>query len=98
MKIVDLVKILLPAVHVQVLLEIAKLVEQADAVEFEVQVAGRLDVVARQDAQAAGINGQRVAQAVFRGKVGDADLAVVVDAAHRVQVLLQLLADALDLA
>ena len=98
MKIVDLVKVLLPAVHVQVLLEIAQLVEQPDAVEIEVQVAGRLDVVAGQDAQAAGINGQRVAQAVFGGKIGDADLPVMVDAAHHVQVLLQLLADPLDLA
>ena len=97
-KIVYLVKILLPAVHVQVLLKVAQLVEQSDAMEIQVQIAGRLDMVPGQDPQSPRINGQGIAQAVLGGKISDTDLAAVVDAAQQFQVLVQLLADTLHLA
>ena len=48
----------LPIVRVKLLLEVAFAIKQADANEADVEVAGRFGVVARQNAQAAGGDGQ----------------------------------------
>ena len=55
-KVVVLVGFLLPAGGVEVLAEIALLVEQPDADQRHAQVAGGLQVIAGQHAQAAGEN------------------------------------------
>ena len=61
----------LGAVLVDDLPEKPVLVEEADADEGDVQVAGRLQVVAGEGAEAAGVDGQALVEAVFRRKVGD---------------------------
>ena len=66
-----LVDRLLPAVGVDLLGEIALRVEEAHADERQPQIAGRLAVIARQDAQAAGVDRQRLVQAEFGREVGD---------------------------
>ena len=61
---------LLPAVLVEALPEVALLVKQAHADQRDAEVGRALDVVAGQDAQAAGIDGQRLVQAELGGEVG----------------------------
>ena len=61
----------LGAVFVDDLLEESVLVEKADADEGDVQVAGRLQVVSGEGAQASGIDGQAVVETVFGREVGD---------------------------
>ena len=61
----DGVALLLPAVAVERLLEVAVAVEQADADERDAEVGGRLEVVAGEDAEPAG---------VLRQHRGDAEL------------------------
>ena len=61
----------LPALLVEALQEIALVVEQADADERNAEIGGALDVVAREHAQAAGVDGQRFVQSEFGGEVGD---------------------------
>ena len=51
----DGVVLLLPAVAVEALAEVAGLVEQADADDRDADVGGRLEVVAGEDAEAAGV-------------------------------------------
>ncbi len=70
LEVVGMVAFLLPAVMGQVLAEVAALVAEPDAHQRDVQVAGRLEVVAGQDAQAAGIDGQTLGQSVFGAEVG----------------------------
>ena len=53
------------------LLKITFAVKQADADEAEAEVAGGFRVVAGQDAEAAGGNGQRFVKAELGGKIGD---------------------------
>src|SRR5579871_4145157 len=53
------VRFLLPTAHIQALAEIALAVEEPDADQRDVEVGGALDVIARQDAQAAGIDRKR---------------------------------------
>ena len=62
---------LLPALFVEVLQEVALAVEEADADEGNVEIGGALDVVAGEDAEAAGVDGQRLVDAELRGEVGD---------------------------
>ena len=64
-------QLLLPAVVVEALAQVALLVEQADADERQAEVAGGLEVVAGQDAQAARVDRQALGQAVLGGEVGD---------------------------
>ena len=59
---VDVV-LLLPAVGVQALVEVALVVEQPDADQRHAQVRGALEVVAGQDAQAARVDGHATRQA-----------------------------------
>ena len=65
------VVLLLPAVAVQALAEVAGLVEQADAHDRHADVGGRLEVVAGEDAQAAGVLRQRRGDAELGAEVGD---------------------------
>ena len=67
----DRVVLLLPALARQRLAEVAVPVEQADADERHAEVAGGLEVVAGQDAEAAGVLRQRGGDAELRREVGD---------------------------
>ena len=67
----DRVGLLLPAVAVQALLEVAGLVEQADADDRHAEVGGGLEVVAGEDAQAAGVLRQHLGDAELGAEVGD---------------------------
>ena len=60
----------LPAVDVEMLLEIALVVEQPDGHQRHAQPAGALDVVAREHAQTAGIDGDRLVDAELEREVG----------------------------
>ncbi len=66
------VELLLPAVPGQPLGEVAGPVEQADADDRDAEVAGRLEVVAGQDAEATGVLREDLGQAELHGEVGDA--------------------------
>ena len=61
----------LPALVTDGLLEVTFAIEQADADEAEVEIAGGLGVVAREDAQAAGGDGQRFMEAKLGAEIGD---------------------------
>ena len=62
---------LLEAVAIEMLLEIALVVEQADGHERHGQAAGALDVVAGEHAQAARVDRHRFVQAELGGEIGD---------------------------
>ena len=66
----DDVALPLPTVGLQLLAEVALVVEEADADEGHAEAAGRLQVVAGQYAQAAGVLGQRLGDAELGGEVG----------------------------
>ena len=66
-----LVRRLLVAVAVDGLEEIALAIEQAHADERQPRVAGRLAVIAREDAEAAGVDRQAFVEAEFGAEVGD---------------------------
>ena len=70
-EVVDRVLLLLPAVVVEVLAEVAVLVDQADADQGQAQIAGRLQVVAGEDAEAARVERQALVQTELEGEVGD---------------------------
>lgn len=61
----DGIVLLLPALAREGLAEVAVPVEQTDADERDAEVAGGLEVVARQDAEAAAVLGQRRGDAEF---------------------------------
>ena len=67
----DGVVLLLPAVAVEALAEVAGLVEQADADDRHADVARRLEVVAGEDAEAAGVLRQGRGDAELGAEVGD---------------------------
>ena len=67
---VDVV-LVLPAVAIEALPEVALVVVQADADERNAEVRGALDVIAGQDAEAARIDRQRFVDAELRGEVRD---------------------------
>ena len=67
----DGVVLLLPAVAVEALAEVAGLVEQADADDRHADVGGRLEVVAGEDAEPAGVLRQRGRDAELGAEVGD---------------------------
>ena len=64
------------AVARELLLHVAEAIEQPDADQRHVQVARGLEVVAREDAEAARVDRQRVVHAELRREVGDRVLAV----------------------
>src|SRR6266852_280932 len=59
------------AVRVDALPEISLLIQEADAIHGNAQVAGGLELVAGDIAEAARVNWQRVAQHEFHAEVGD---------------------------
>ncbi len=61
----------LPAVFADVLGKVTLQVEEADAHQRQAEVGGFLEVIARQHAQAARINGQGLVQAVLHREVSD---------------------------
>lgn len=65
------VALLLPAVPVEGLAEVAVPVEEPDADDRDPEVAGGLEVVAGEDAEAAGVLGQRGGDPVLGREVGD---------------------------
>ena len=70
------VAVLLVPVGVDRLTEVAVAVQQAHADEGQGHVAGGLHVVAREDAQAAGVDAERLMQPVLGTEVGDRSLQV----------------------
>ena len=70
LEVVDGVAFLLPAVRGEVLAEKTLLVAQADADQGHAQVACRLEMVAGQDAESPGIDGQALGDAVFQAEIG----------------------------
>ena len=66
------VALLLPAVGVEVLAEVAEAVHQTDADQGDAQAAGGLQVVAGQHAQAAGVLGEGLGDTELGREVGDA--------------------------
>ena len=73
----DRVALLLPAVAVQRLLEVAVAVEQADTDQRDAEVGRRLEVVAGEDAETAGVLRQHRGDAVLGREVGDRARRVV---------------------
>lgn len=67
----DGVVLLLPAVAGERLPEVSVPVQQPDADERDAEVAGGLEVVPGEDAEAAGVLGKSGGDAEFRGEVGD---------------------------
>ena len=67
----DRVGLLLPAVEVERLLEIAGLVEQANSDDGHPQIRGGLEVVPREDAKATGVLRQRLGDAELGAEVRD---------------------------
>ena len=72
-----LVPVLLPAVVVQALVKVALRIHEPDGHQRDTQVAAFLEVVARQEAQTAGVERQRAVQAVLRREVGHGEAAVL---------------------
>ena len=67
----DGIGLLLPAVGVEALLEVAGLVEETDADDRHAEVGRRLEVVAGEDAEATGVLRQHGGDAVLGAEVGD---------------------------
>ena len=65
------VVVLLVAVGVDRLAEVALAIQEPDADRGQGHVAGRFHVVAGQDAEAAGVDAERLVEAVFGAEVGD---------------------------
>ena len=87
------VALLLPAVGVEALAEVAVPVEQADADEGHAEVARRLEVVAGQHAEAAGVLRDGLGDAELGREVGDQverAVALGLEPAVAVEVALQL--------
>ena len=68
-EIVHRVALSLPPVGAQVLLQVARLVQQTDSHQVQPRVAGRFQVIPRQDAQPARIDRERLDQPVLHRKV-----------------------------
>ena len=65
------VVLVLPAGLIEPLPEITLVVEQPDADQRHAEIGRRLDVIARQDAEAARVDRQRLVQAELGGEVRD---------------------------
>ena len=68
------VALLLPPVHVEGLAEVSVAVQQSDADERQAQVGCRLEVIPRQDAKSAGIDGKRGVETELERQVCDAQI------------------------
>ncbi len=72
--------LVLPAVLVELLPEVAEVVEETDGDERNAEVAGRLEVVPREHAEAARVLGQRLGDTELGREVGDgAEVATLVN-------------------
>ena len=71
------IALLLPAVRREHLAEISSGIEQSDSTERNAEVAGCLQVVSGQDAEAAGVVGEGFVDAEFRAEIGDAGVFLV---------------------
>jgi len=71
-EIVTGVMLLLPAVGGEELTEVAAAVEESDTDEGDAKVAGGLEVVTGEDAEATGIDGKTLVESEFGTEVGDA--------------------------
>ena len=71
LRIDGLVLLGLPAGRVEALREVAAAVEESDADERDAELGGALQVVAREDAEAAGVDRQRLLEAELHAEVGD---------------------------
>jgi hypothetical protein len=71
-EIVTGVVLLLPAIGGEELAEVAAAVEESDADEGDSEVAGGLEVVTGEDAEATGIDGETLVEPEFSAEVGDA--------------------------
>ncbi len=77
LKVVVLIRFLLPAGGVKVLAKVALLIKQPDAHQGHAQVAGGLQMIAGQHAQAPGENRQAFGDAEFGRKVGNQQALVL---------------------
>ena len=68
----DRIVLLLPAFGVKVLAEVAEPVHESDTCQGDAEAAGRLQVVAGENAESAGVLREGLGQAELRGKVGHA--------------------------
>jgi hypothetical protein len=91
--VVDRVTLRLQAVVVQKLAEVPLRVREPDAHERKPEVAGRLEVVAREDTEAAGVDGQRFVQAVLHREVGDGGVGGLGKAPREPALLLEVLVE-----
>ena len=66
---------MLPAGGIDHLAEIAFLIQQPDADDRHTEIARRLQIIAREHAEPAGIERQRLAEAEFHAEIGDPDRA-----------------------
>jgi hypothetical protein len=97
------IALLLPAVGVEVLSEIALLIEQPDSDERQAEVARRLQVIAREDAEAAGVDRKTLVEAELRGEIGDlrarwSGLSFAIVPGLTVQVVLKRIPDAIEMS
>ena len=93
------VRFLLPGVAGERLLEVAGLVEETDADQRHAKVRGRFQVVAGQDAKAAGVLGKDLGDAELGGEVGDAGRGAVAQAlvpARLLQVAVEVVGSGMD--
>jgi hypothetical protein len=67
--VVLLIAVFLPAFQVQSLVEISFAIEEADTYQGDAKIAGRLAMIAGKNAQAPGVDGNRVVQAELGAKV-----------------------------
>jgi hypothetical protein len=75
-EVVFLERFLLPAGAVQILAEIAFLIEQTYSDERKAQIAGGFEVIAGKDAEASRKNGQTFGDAEFQREIGDEEILV----------------------
>ena len=103
-RIEDRVVLLLPARGVEALPEVALRVEQADADDRHAEVGGRLEVVAGEDAETAGVLGQHGGDAELGGEVSDGGGSALrlggeaLEPAVAVHVVVQIALDELEVA
>ena len=72
--VIDRIGLLLKAVRVEVLLEVTFLIENADSDQGDAQIAGALQMIAAEHAQAAGVILQALGQAKLHRKISDGRL------------------------
>src|SRR5207253_4717745 len=72
------IALLLPAVDVQVLTEVTLPVHEADADERQAEIAGRLQMISRQNTKTARIDRKTFMNSELGGEIADTELTVLV--------------------